>query len=116
MNYVVDLFLLFDVIVEAKFVLRVAVVVSFPDFVFLFYYAVDLCLLFDFIVAIFSKFVLRVVLVVRGRKHIDIFPNNVVWTFWGEGFCSRRFQIEILHRKRSYENESQPVKSERCLC
>ena len=64
MNYVVDLFLLFNAIVEAKFVLRVVVVVSFPDFVFLFYYAVDLCLLFDFIVAIFSKFVLRVVLVV----------------------------------------------------
>ena len=37
----------------------------------------------------------------RGRKHIDFFPNNVVWTFfWGGGFHSRRFQIETLYRKK----------------
>ena len=53
---------------------------------------------------------------IRGRKNIDFFPNNVVWTFWGEGFCSRRFQIETLYRKKGLIIKSQPVKSERCLC
>ena len=34
----------------------------------------------------------------------------------GEGFHSRRFQIETLYRKRGLIKKSQPVKTERCLC
>ena len=47
----------------------------------------------------------------RACKHIDIFPNKVVWTL-GEGFCPDIFKLRFCIEKRSYENKSQPVKPE----
>ena len=47
----------------------------------------------------------------------SIFPPTTSFgRFGGEGFRSRRFQIETLYRKKGLIKKSQPIKSERCLC
>ena len=53
-----------------------------------------------------------------GAVNISIFsPTTSFGRFGGgEGFRSRRFQIETLYRKKGLIKKSQPVKSERCLC
>ena len=46
-----------------------------------------------------------------GAANISIFPQQRRLDVLGEGFRSRRFQIE-----KGSDKKSQPVKSERCLC
>ena len=51
---------------------------------------------------------------IYGASNISIFsPTTSLGRFGGEGFRSRRFQIETLYRKKGLIKKSQPVKSER---